>query len=286
MIHEDTLEARIAEHYAGLSGQLQRAADYVQAHPLDIVSRSLRAIASESRVSPATFSRLARALGYDSFDGMKDVARRSVESASFSEKAEKLRIEHEGDATMLMRQGDACLRNIETLVAKTDIQRLEDVATLMRTAPRVVLFGALGSTGIVEYMAYLARYFAPGWSLAGRMGASLAADLALLGEGDVLFIVTKTPYVARAVSAAAHARSLGAEVVVVTDAHKCPALAHATQSFIVPSDSPQFFSSYATTLVLLESLIAMIVSASGSETTALIREVEATNQALGEYWTG
>lgn len=287
MIPEQTLEARVAQHYAGLSGQLRNAADYVLQNPLDIASRSLRAIASECAVSPATFSRLARALGYATFDEMKEVARLSIgqQVLGMSERADLLRSGRASDKSILTRQSEACIDNIHAFVQRADDQKLKRVAAMLRCADRVVLFGALASTGMAEYMAYLAQFFAPNWSVAGRMGASVGAQMAQLEGGDVVFIVTMSPYAKHAISAAKLARAAGADVILVTDSLKCPGLPYATHSFVVPTDSPQFFSSYAVTLVLIETLIAMIVAASEAEATAAIRKIEAANHDLGEYWS-
>lgn len=287
MTTNQTLEERVAQHYAGLSSQLRKAADYVINHPLDIASRSLRAISQDSDVSPATFSRLSRALGYDTFEEMKDVSRLSVgrKVTSFSERAEMLRSRTFSGSSMLAQQSEACIKNIEAFASDADQRKLEDAANLMRNADRVILLGALASTGVAEYMAYLAQYFAPNWFLAGRMGASLGAQMAKLGPGDVVFIVTMSPYAKRAVAAAKLAQEAGADVVLVTDSYACAGLAHATHAFMVPTESPQFFSSYVVTLVLIETLIAMIVAASEAQATAAIDMVETINHDLGEYWT-
>lgn len=288
LIPGDTIEDRVAERYAGMSDQLRKAADYVVAHPLEIVSRPLRAISTESHVSPATYSRLARALGFENFEELKDVSRRSVgqKVRSLSERAELLRSGASDGQSMLARQGQACISNIETFLDRADHAKLEQASKLMLDANRVVLVGALASTGITEYMAYLANYFAPNWSLAGRMGASIGSQLAPLGAGDVVFIVTMSPYSQRAVRAAEIARAAGSSVILVTDALDCPALRYATYSFVIPTDSPQFFSSYVVTIVLIETMIAMIVAASEADATASIQKVEANNQELGEYWAG
>ncbi|AXI56016.1 hypothetical protein SuNHUV7_19800 (plasmid) [Pseudoseohaeicola sp. NH-UV-7] len=287
MGQQQSLQERVSERYSGLSGQLRKAADFVLANPLDIASRSLRAISSDSKVSPATFSRLARALGYATFEDMKEASRRSLglHVTSLSDKAEKLRADPSLVRTMLQRQSEACIGNIRSFAAQTDEARLADVAKLMREARQVVLFGALASTGIAEYMAYLAHYFAPNWYLAGRSGDSLGSRIAALGQGDVVFIVTKNPFAQRAVIAARQARDVGADVILVTDSYKCPAFSSANYGFVVPSESPQFFSSYAVTLVLIETLIAMIVAGSEADATAAIQRVDAKNQELGEYWS-
>lgn len=287
MIPSQTLEERVAARYAGLTGQLRKAADFVLSNPLDIVSRSLRVISADSGVSPATFSRLARALGFASFEEMKECSRQSVgpHVISLSEKAEMLRSTSVSGASILNRQSQACISNIEEFVRRTDEAKLKNAANLLLNAQRVVLLGALASTGVTEYMAYLAQYFSPNWLLAGRMGASVGSQIATLKPGDVIFIVTKSPYAERAVIAAKLAREAGGDVVLITDSHKCPGLPYATYGFVVPSESPQFFSSYVVTLVLIETLIAMIVALSEADATAAIKRVEAKNSELGEYWT-
>lgn len=286
MIHDHTLEERVAERYTQLSGQLRKAADFVVSHPLEVATRSLRHISDKANVSPATFSRLSRSLGYDNFEEMKELSRRSVteQLPSFSKRAEQLRADRTSGQSILARQGSACIANIRSLTEKTDPRKIDAAAKTLEHANRVLLFGALGSSGIVDYMTYLARYFAPNWMLAGRSGASLASGLAGLQQDDALLLVTKSPYAGRAVTLARLAREAGAEVVLLTDHHQCPAIEHATHVFIVPSESPQFFSSYAATLVLIEALVATIVASSEVDATAAIRRVEDNNHALGEYW--
>ena len=283
---EARLEARIANRYGDLSGKLRAAADYVVAHPVEIATRSLRSVSAASNVSPATLSRLARALDFDSYEEMRELSRSDVGSrvVSFSEKAAELRARPDTGDTMLDRQAGACMANIAALTQNIDQSTLNRAVALLSNARQVLLFGAFGSNGIVEYLAYLANFFSPDWSMAARMGSSLAASLETIGEEDVLLVVTKTPYARRGVLATQIARENGAQTIVLSDRHTCPALAHADIGFCVPSDSPQFFSSYVATLVLIETIIAMIVAQSNDDISARIRSVEQRNDRLGEFW--
>lgn len=283
-----TIEDKIASQYSDLSAKLRTAADFVAANPVDVATRSLRSVSSASGVSPATFSRLARALGFSSYEEMREMSRNAVgrRVLSFSEKAGLLRAEANSGSSMLDRQSAACIDNIATLQRSVDRDRLREAVEILHEARNVVLFGAFGSTGIVEYMAYLANYFAANWTLAGRMGASLGAALAGLEPADALLVVTKSPYARRAIVACEVARRHGAPTILITDSHACPAIKHATVHFLVPSDSPQFFSSYAATLVLMETMIAMLVARSEIDPSKRIREVEERNKGLGEFWSG
>lgn len=280
------VEDRISEKYADLSAKLQAAADYVVENPTDVATRSLRAVSAASGVSPATLSRLARTLEFENYEDMRELLRGAIESrgGSFAERAERLKRLGDSGQSMLERQTSACVMNISAMTERIDRARLKGAVDALERARKVVLFGAFSSTGVVEYMAYLANFFNPNWMLADRMGASLGATLNELGENDVVLIVTKSPYTRRAVLAAEMVQAAGVQVIVVTDSHACPANKYAHYSFIVPSDSPQFFSSYAATIVLLETMIAMLVARSDAATSQKIRDIEARNSSLGEFW--
>ncbi|MBO9476597.1 MurR/RpiR family transcriptional regulator [Shimia sp. R11_0] len=288
MSNASRLQERVAENYADLSTKLRDAADFVVANQVDVAARSLRSVSSASGVSPATLSRLARVLGFDSYEDMRELCRETVggQTHSFAQRAAQLTSDADAQRTMLERQASACMFNISKLAEEVDKQRLQAAVDALDHARTVVLFGAFGSTGIVEYMAYLANYFSPTWTLAGRMGASLGASLTTLGADDVLLIVTKAPYAARAVLAAEAAQDCGATVILISDSHACPAMKYANFPFIVPSESPQFFSSYAATLVLMETMIAMLVAQSGETASQRIRDVETRNERLGDFWAG
>ncbi len=282
------LEDRIGENYSDLSAKLRDAADYVAANQLAVATRSLRAVSGESGVSPATLSRLARNLGFDDYESLRDLCRSTVETRStpFAERAERLKQDPTSKDTIPDRQFAACINNIAQLAETVNRTRLQSAVDALHSARQVVLLGAFGSTGIVEYMAYLADYFNANWKLAGRMGASLGPTLSDLGKGDVLLAVTKSPYTRRTVLAAEMAQTSGAKTLIITDSHACPANKHADYSFIIPSESPQFFSSYAATLSLLETMVAMLVAQSGDSASQKIKDVEQRHQQLGEFWGG
>lgn len=279
-----TIEEIIATRYAGLSARLQEAADILVANKFEVASRSLRAVSAAYGLSPATLSRLARALDFESYDALREAMRGTVgrQMDGMTDRAARLRAQPA--ATVMDRQVAACMANIEDMRALNPPARIEQAVEALLSAGQVVLFGAFGSSGIVEYMAYLANYFAPNWTLAGRRGASLGASVSGLGKGDVLFVVTTAPHAHRAVTAAEAAAANGATVIVVTDTHTCPAVRHAAVSFFVPTESPQFFSSYAAMLTLMEGLIATLIARSPDDLTARIAQVDDGNRKLGEFW--
>lgn len=281
----------IAQHYQGLSPQLRIAADYVVGHFHDVASRSLRAIATGSKLNPPTYSRLARALGLNSYEEMRELCRSEIKQRSigYAEKASLLQASNDDDSNgegipFALRQSASAIRNIDAFAQDLDVARLEKVADRLVTSNRVFIAGSLASFGVAHYFGYLANLAFTHWQVIGQNGVSLTTTLTGAKRDDALLVIMKHPYASRSVDATQMAHEAGAFVVVITDSIFCPASRHAAHSFVVPTDTPQFFSSYVTTLVLLESLMGMVIQRSGSESGSRLREVELNNHRAGEYW--
>ena len=279
-----TIEDRIGTQYAGLSAKLRTAADYVATNPVDIATRSLRSVAQTSGVSPATYSRLARALGYADYEAMREEGRVAVGQrlVPFAERAQALRRGDQGAAHFLHRQSANCVRNIASLEQSASPERLDAAVDALHAAGKVLLIGALGSAGIVDYFAYQAQFFARDWSVAGRSGASVAASFARMSEGDAVIVLVKTPYAGESMRALRLAHANCFSTVVLTDSHASPALEFADHRFIIPTETANFFSSYVATLVLIETMMSMLVSRVGPEAEARIRATEEQTEQLNE----
>ena len=288
MAKPETMEERISDNYVSLSDKLKVAADFVAANPVDVATRSLRAVAGSSGVSPATFSRLARALGYADYEELREAGRAAVgrKMVPFSERAHALLTDRElrSGETFLHRQASACIQNIQLLDQTIQGEKIEQVVDALHHARHVVLVGALGSSGFIDYIGYLAHWFNTNWSVAGRNGTPLAASMSRLDSRDVVIVLTKTPYARRAMLALEAARRHGVVTVVITDSHSSPALEFGDVCFIVPTESPQFFSSYAATLVLLETIISLLLAKRGEDAEDMIRTAENQIHNLGETW--
>lgn len=283
-----SFEQRLVTAYGDLSGALRSAADYLLANPLDAVSRPLRTVSRTSGVSPATFSRLAKALDYPSFDDLRDEMREKIDRRvnNFADRAGQLQRDHvEGASNFLNAHFAACQNNLELTLSNLSQDEVASVADVLAGSRKVLLLGALGSTGVVEYLSYMANFCADNWTLANRMGASLGGALSGLDKRDALLIVTKPPFAVSVIKAARLARELGVFVVVITDTHTCPALEHASASFVVSTESPHFYSSYVSTMFLLETIVGMVVGRAGVAAQDRIAEVELHNRQLAEVWS-
>lgn len=284
-----SFEQQLSGKYTLLSTKLKEAADFVVSNPIDVATRSLRTISKDAKLSPATFSRMSTALGYDSYEDLRDVLRNSIEQKSntFSHRVETLQQRHDDEDYGFQKQHVMdCSANIARLSSTIHAGQMETCVERLHKARRVLVVGGLGSTGIAEYLTYMASFISGKWSMASRMGASLSSGLEGMSNVDVIIVITMPPFATNSLKAAQEAVVTGAFVLVITDTHTCPALVHASASFIVPTDSQHFFSSYASTLVLAEIMIGMLAGRAGAPARERIADVEQRNRRLSEVWDG
>lgn len=277
-----TFEQVLAEHYRALSPALRKAGDYLAAHPLDVITRSMRSMAQDAGIAPASFSRLARALGYADYEALREVvlAQLGRRVSRYAARAESLRAEaRETTAGLLGRSALAAHGGLDRLISDLDVAAFEAAAARLHAAERVFIIGALGSTGLAEYLGYMANLMGDRWQLAGRMGGSLVADMAQLGPRDAALAITTAPSAFESVQALEVAAKTGAYTMVLTDSHTSPALHHASAHFLVPSEAPAFFTSYVSMVFLLENLVAVMLRLAGPEAVERMADVERINRA-------
>jgi DNA-binding MurR/RpiR family transcriptional regulator len=286
-VQPDLLGENLARHFSALSPQLQQAARYVMDHPEDVATHSLRQVAGKSGLTPPTFSRLARAIGYDEYEGLRQDCRDHLKQTRLSLAERAAIMQTDGDVvgdTFADRHIRAAASNIQALIDSLDANRLAEAADAIAGARRVLLVGFMSGGIMLDYLAYMAGLAASNWEVAGKGGKSFASSLAGLDSRDVVIVLSVAPYVRRTVETAQMVSQAGATTVSITDNLESPVLRHADHYFLVPTDSPQFFPSHIAIVALLEVIMGMVVQRLGDGAQKRIDAVEQTSHAIRDYW--
>src|SRR5271167_1488104 len=94
------LADRIIKAFDTMSGQLQAGARYVLERPRDVALLSMREQARQAGVQPATMTRLAKHLGLDGYDRVRELTRQrcvTAMSASPARPAPRSRAKSSGE---------------------------------------------------------------------------------------------------------------------------------------------------------------------------------------------
>ncbi len=286
---EPLIQHRVADRFDGLSPQLQRAARYVAEHPEEVATRSLRRVADAAKVAPQTMSRLARALDFNGYEDLRDICRAQFRNPTirFSDRAGALQ---DGKAhgeraqnAFLFAQSEASVANIQQLLNTTDLSALRASVDRLSKARKVIVVATMGAGGIGEYLDYVSAFAFDNWSHPTTPAAWARAIIGL-GKDDAVIVITQAPYATQSVERARQARQLGAYVMSITDAIGSPVIPASSASFIVPSESPQFFPSYVATLLFIESIMGMLVRRGGPAVKKRVAAAETANASWGDYW--
>lgn len=279
------IDALLPHRIDQLSPQLRRAARFVVDNPDQVATRSLRQVAQVANLSPPTFSRLARAVGFASYDALKDRCRTNLieRRNGIGEKAQAL-LDGDSSAPFVTRHAAASIKGIETLLRDLDVSALEEVAGVLACARRVALIGTMSARAFVDYASYLTDMSLDGWDVIGRGAVSLAAETRGFGPEDAAIVLTMEPYAARSIETAQQVAATGAKLIAITDSRLSPLASAAAHTFVVSAESPQFFPSHVAATVLIEALVGMVVTEKGVEAQRRIADTERRSHELREYW--
>ena len=277
----------MAEVFDDLTPQLQVAARHLLDNPTDIAVSSMRQVAEDAGVRPNTLVRLARTLGFDGYDDLRGYFRDELTrtGSSFPSKARWLRSLAAGGryGSLLSQMAGASMATVEQLFVDVDAAELKTVADLVLDARRTSVLGVGTAGPLATNFCYVGGMVAPNLVAIPTNGGLPIDDVARMAPGDVLLAMTFSPYRVEIIEATRMAVDLGATVVAVTDSRSSPIARLADHAFVVPSETPQYFSSVIGAVALLETLLAFMAAETPADAATAIEEFHERRRAAGVY---
>jgi DNA-binding MurR/RpiR family transcriptional regulator len=248
----------------------------------------MRGVAAAAGVGPSTMLRLAKRLGFESYDDFRKPFQEAMRTGrgTFADRAEWLQslAGNAREGEVLSTMAEAAISNIETTFGTAEPETLGHVADMIRQARKVYVFSGGGLVPIAGYFNAVARMVLPSCVFIDGASGSVVDVLLHAGPADVMLVLSFEPYADATVRGARLARERGARVVALTDSRASPLAQVADAVLRAPTASPQFFPSQVAVVALLETLIALIVLRSDASTVENIDEIERLRRAHGFYW--
>ncbi len=271
-----------------LSPQLRKAARFVLDNPREVGISSIGELADAAGVKPNTLVRMARAVGFEGYEGFREPFRELIRAGhqDFPDRARWLQaVAREGQhGELLHKMAVGAMSNVESLFAGVTAEAVKQAADQIVEARATYVLGVGVTHGVVRNFAYLADMALETVVAIPREGSVAMDDLARAGDGDVLVAVTFAPYRAEVVEAVRAARAQGLKVVAVTDGLSSPIALEAEHVFCVPTESPQFFTSIVALSALFETLMAFVIADASDQVVESIERFHRRRSALGVYW--
>lgn len=298
-----SLLATLQEKLEQLPPELQRAARWVVANPALVGLWSMRRQAQTLGVAPATMLRLARAVGYGSYEDFRQPFQQAL--AAQSEPGLRDR------AAALQAAASASTEPGHDALTGYQVQAMSSVCALnppaafdaavqtLLNAHQVGFLGTRSAFGIAFQMRYAYQLVRRNSVLIDGLGGAPAEQIDNMGAGDALIVISQAPYPVATVELARQAAQRGVAVVALTDDPLSPLAVDARHTLrFFPSDRDgvqarpahqgpgSFFHTTAGLLGLAEHLIARLTARGGEAVLDRLTEVEQRLRASNVYWTG
>ena len=281
------LTEQIIKTFDDMPAQLQAGARYVLDRPRDVALLSMREQARQAGVQPATMTRLAKRLGMDGYDDVRELYAAAVREGGlgFAGKAgvqvvsQKLK----GDKALAVDMLRSIGKQIDRLAAPASLERLVAAAKALASARRVYCLGLRSSHSVAWHLHYVLTLVGDRSIHLDGIAATGADALARATGRDVLLVASVMPYTRLTIELAEYAVAQGIAVVAITDSEVAPLAQMAQYVVIVPTESPSFFHAMSPAFAVAEVLGAVIAGRGGDDALASLRHSDGHLAALNTH---
>ncbi|MBK1635387.1 MurR/RpiR family transcriptional regulator [Rhodovulum adriaticum] len=279
--------ARLVDEIETLPPRLQAAAKYVVDNGNDFGLDPIRVSARKIGVSPNTLVRLARHLGFDSFDGLRAPFRTALVERHDSDSGVTWLRRMAGAGPMGAAQAKVAQNELDIVGRSLQLLRPELAAAVtdeLTGARNVYVTATRASYTLAYYFHYVARMALPNLHLIPRNMGSPLDEMISVGPGDVLMAMTFPPYSAETIKALRLARARKARVILLSDSELVAPDIRPDLFVQVSTHSTHHFGCLSGAMAVLDCLLAHLVQAGGDEARARIATYESLREDYGAYW--
>lgn len=229
-------------------------------HLNDVAFHSIRGLATLAEVNPNTVTRLARELGFDGYDAMRQRLQQSLQTRteSYGDRAAALRNRTGSD--IWQETLTTSWSNVETLFTPESLGVLERCVDPLLGARRVYSLGVRSCFGVAHYFSYVGGMVFDNFVQVASMPGALLDQVSSANEQDIVVAITYEHYSAEVVRACQVAQEAGARVIALTDSYQSPVAKRAWEVLRLPMAGPQLMPSLNTAFVAVEMLLSAMTA--------------------------
>ena len=284
--YPDTIRL-LVDSYPKLTPQLQKAARFMMEHPAEIGLNSMRSVARDAGVKPATITRLTKTLGFPEYDALREPFRQRLRSSSpeFARRLESVQKLGETDEKSLFADLRAQeISNIERSLSDDNYVVMDAAAQTIHESRRIYVLGLRGAHAPAFLFHYAYQLFQRNSQLLDTAAGIFADQLRGIGPEDSLLVVSFPPYTQLTIDAVEYAADAGAKIVAITDSYLSPAANAAVHTIVTKNASPSFYHSFTGAMAVVQALITLLVTKAGGDAVEIVREAEKQLSRISAYW--
>lgn len=236
----------------------------------------LTALAKDADVSVPTVARMVSKLGYNGYPEFQAELREELRAKAKSPIAKHdTWAEAAPSGHMLNRFTDAVIDNIRHTLGQINPASFDAACALAGDRDRhLYIVGGRITHTLAEYLFLHMQVIRPNLTHVQSTSGSWPHYVLNAGQGDVFIVFDVRRYENNTLKLAEMAHARGAEIILFTDQWRSPVHSLAAHSFSSRIIAPSAWDSAATTMLLLETMIASVQNLHWDETKQRMEELE------------
>ncbi|WP_018152943.1 MurR/RpiR family transcriptional regulator [Leeia oryzae] len=284
---KEQLEKLIEERFVSLTPKLKTAARYVMDSPTEIAMQSMRTVAANAGLQPASMLRFARELGFNNYEDFRSIYMRwlSTHETTFVKRAVDLRQRSasSGEDQLLADIYNTEMTNLDQTLGQRNAEAFRQAVSALEKAKHIYILGLRSFFPAAYYLQYVCSLFCDNTTLLTGIGGTFADELRRIDKDDVLVAFSFAPYSSTAVRATEFVREQGATTIAITDSAVSPIALDTNITLLAPNASPSLFPSILPAMAVAQALAALLISVGGDEKLASIARSEAQLNRFNVY---
>lgn len=276
---------QLTQHVPSLPPKMASAARFALDNPDFIALNSMRSAATQCGVTSPTMLRLAQMLKFKNYSDFKKAFQQDIIADGFKNRAQKLTSSKPSKQQMPILQSitKAAINNLESTLEKCNCEDLKQMAKHLLSARNACVIGMGSLHPIATFMQATGRMSLPGLRVPHIGEYTLIEILGALGEGDVVLLLSVSPYAKSTVEALKFIHQQKATVMVITDKRSSPLLKYADLHVLTTTNSLHYYPSSIPIVAIIEALLATVVAEGGKEVSDRIAKIEKIREKSGSY---
>jgi len=249
--------------------------------PRDFVLLNVRDMARRLDTGPATVVRIVRALGFDRYKDFQHYLHHL--SVSSSTILDSMRAGGNTETSKILSGSRRQIQqNIHFFLNRLDLHQVQNIASRIDQAERVLLLGGDMAAPLVDYMEY--HLTIAGLPVVAATSPGRATHLARsTGKKDVTIGISFRRGLRMTIEGVQRANENGSYCIGVTDSPLSPLARFTNELVIVPINSLSFAASYVAPIALIDLITAGVGSLRRKQVVDRLREAD-FEQKHGYRW--
>ncbi len=274
----------IDESFDAFSKGQKHIASYIRDHYDKAAYMTAAKLGGEVGVSESTVVRFVMELGYEGYPEFKKALLKLVRSNLTAVQRIEVTNSLIGDGDVLEKVLSSDVEKIKKTLEDIDKDAFDRAVRAIVDAKTAYILGMRGSSYLAGFLNYSLRMISDNVRMIQTTsGSETFEQMMAIGEDDVVIAISFPRYSKSIVKGVEYARSMGANIIAITDSESAPIASFASELLVAQSDMASFADSLVAPMSVINALIVGVSRECGDRFAERLHRLEEVWDEYGVY---